>query len=105
MMSGASTQVQERHSMDGLVSFYMQSPSGFDLELGVGGELLGPGFVLPSPSESEVCKPPASHNGLGPDRSPDCRPARRCPLKVRSESGYHSASKRTTAWFWMRLSF
>ena len=43
-----------RHSMDRLVSFYMRGPSGFDLEFGAGGELLGPHFVLQSPSESEV---------------------------------------------------
>ena len=35
-----------RHSMDRLVSFYMRGPSGFNLELGAGGELLGPHFVL-----------------------------------------------------------
>jgi extradiol dioxygenase len=40
--------------MDRLVSFYMRGPSGFDLEFGAGGELLGPHFVLQSPSESEV---------------------------------------------------
>jgi extradiol dioxygenase len=43
-----------RHSMDRLVSFYMRDPSGFDLEFGAGGELLGPHFILQSPSESEV---------------------------------------------------
>jgi extradiol dioxygenase len=43
-----------RHSMDRLVSFYMRGPSGFDLEFGAGGELLGPDFVMQSPSHSEV---------------------------------------------------
>src|SRR3984957_10272605 len=34
-----------RHQMDTLVSFYMRSPSGFDIEFGAGGEQLGPDFV------------------------------------------------------------
>ncbi len=31
--------------MDTLVSFYMRSPSGFDIEFGAGGALLGDDFV------------------------------------------------------------
>jgi extradiol dioxygenase len=43
-----------RHTMDTLVSFYMRSPSGFDIEFGAGGELLGDDFVQVNPSHSEV---------------------------------------------------
>jgi extradiol dioxygenase len=43
-----------RHTMDTLVSFYMRTPSGFDLEFGAGGEMLGDDFVQINPSKSEV---------------------------------------------------
>lgn len=43
-----------RHTMDTLISFYMRSPSGFDIEFGAGGALLGDDFVQVNPSHSEV---------------------------------------------------
>ena len=43
-----------RHQMDSLVSFYMRSPSGFDIEFGAGGERLGYDFVQRDPSNSEL---------------------------------------------------
>jgi hypothetical protein len=43
-----------RHQMDTLVSFYMRSPSGFDIEFGTGGEQLGDDFVQQDPSSSEL---------------------------------------------------
>lgn len=43
-----------RHTMDTLVSFYMRTPSGFDIEFGAGGQLLDNDFVQVNPSHSEV---------------------------------------------------
>jgi extradiol dioxygenase len=43
-----------RHAMGTLVSFYMRSPSGFGIEFGAGGALLGDNFVQVNPSHSEV---------------------------------------------------
>jgi hypothetical protein len=42
------------HTMDTLVSFYMRSPSGFDIEFGAGGQLLDDDFVQVNPSHSEA---------------------------------------------------
>jgi hypothetical protein len=43
-----------RHTMDTLISFYMRTPSGFDIEFGAGGEHLADDFVQQFPSYSEV---------------------------------------------------
>ncbi|MFH8600602.1 VOC family protein [Streptomyces flaveolus] len=43
-----------RHMSDSLISFYMRSPTGFDIEFGAGGELLPDDFVQTSPSTSEA---------------------------------------------------
>jgi extradiol dioxygenase len=43
-----------RHTMDTLVSFYMRTPGGFDIEFGAGGELLSDDIVQINPSHSEV---------------------------------------------------
>lgn len=43
-----------RHMSDTLISFYMRSPTGFDIEFGAGGELLPDDFVQTSPSTSEA---------------------------------------------------
>src|SRR5260221_5565611 len=56
-----------RHTMDTLVSFYMRTPSGFDIEFGAGGELLNGGQSLTFGSVgSQACL-----EGLGSDR-PAC---------------------------------
>jgi extradiol dioxygenase len=43
-----------RHMSDTLVSFYMRSPTGFDIEFGAGGERLDDTFVQTNPSSSEA---------------------------------------------------
>jgi hypothetical protein len=44
-----------RHMMDTLVSFYMRSPTGFDIEFGAGGVVLDDEtFVQEKPSTAEV---------------------------------------------------
>jgi extradiol dioxygenase len=43
-----------RHQMDTLVSFYMRTPSGFDIEFGAGGLRLGDDFVQQDPAHSEL---------------------------------------------------
>lgn len=43
-----------RHMTDNLVSFYMRSPTGFDIEFGAGGSLLDETFVQANPSHSEA---------------------------------------------------
>jgi extradiol dioxygenase len=44
-----------RHTMDTLVSFYMRSPTGFDIEFGAGGVMLDDAtFVQENPSTPEV---------------------------------------------------
>jgi extradiol dioxygenase len=43
-----------RHTMDTLISFYMRTPTGFDIEFGAGGEHLSDDFVQQYPSNSEV---------------------------------------------------
>ncbi|WP_326731570.1 VOC family protein [Streptomyces phaeochromogenes] len=43
-----------RHMTDNLVSFYMRSPTGFDIEFGAGGTLLDESFVQANPSNSEA---------------------------------------------------
>ncbi len=40
--------------MDTLVSFHVRSPSGFEVEFGADGELLGDDFVQRDPSHSEL---------------------------------------------------
>jgi extradiol dioxygenase len=44
-----------RHTMDNLVSFYIRSPSGFELEYGTGGDLLDDAtFIMQKPNKAEV---------------------------------------------------
>nr|WP_239074647.1 VOC family protein [Streptomyces sp. SID10853] len=43
-----------RHMSDTLISFYMRSPTGFDIEFGANGELLTDDFVQTNPSTSEA---------------------------------------------------
>ena len=43
-----------RHQMDALVSFYMRTPSGFDMEFGAGGALLDDDFAQLDPSNPEL---------------------------------------------------
>jgi hypothetical protein len=44
-----------RHMVDDLVSFYMRSPSGFDIEFGAGGTVIDrDNFVQVNPSTPEV---------------------------------------------------
>jgi extradiol dioxygenase len=43
-----------RHMMDTLVSFYMRSPTGFDIEFGAGGVKLDETFVMENPSTPKV---------------------------------------------------
>jgi extradiol dioxygenase len=43
-----------RHQMDTLVSFYMRTPSGFDMEFGAGGALLDDSFTQVDPSSPEL---------------------------------------------------
>ena len=43
-----------RPQMDALVSFYMRTPSGFDMEFGAGGALLDDDFVQLDPSNPEL---------------------------------------------------
>jgi extradiol dioxygenase len=59
-----------RHTMDTLASFCLRSPSGFDIEFGAGGELLGDDFVQVNPSHSEVW----GHNPLLKSWAPTVKP-------------------------------
>ena len=43
-----------RHQMDTVVSFYMRTPSGFDIEFGAGGVQHGDDFVQQDPPRSEL---------------------------------------------------
>jgi 2,3-dihydroxybiphenyl 1,2-dioxygenase len=43
-----------RHMMDTLVSFYMRSPTGFDIEFGAGGVVLDGSYVQENPSTPEA---------------------------------------------------
>jgi hypothetical protein len=51
--------------MDTLVSFYMRTPSGFDIEFGAGGELLDDDVVQVNPSHSEVLDHKTRFKGPG----------------------------------------
>jgi extradiol dioxygenase len=48
------TQTLGRHMMDTLVSFYMRSPTGFDIEFGAGGVVLDESYIQTKPSSPEV---------------------------------------------------
>ncbi|MET9080850.1 VOC family protein [Streptomyces sp. NPDC004237] len=43
-----------RHMPDTLISFYMRTPTGFDIEFGAGGELRDANFVQTTPSNPEA---------------------------------------------------
>jgi hypothetical protein len=43
-----------RHQMDTLLSFYIRTPSGFDMEFGAGGALLDDNFTQVDPSSPEL---------------------------------------------------
>jgi hypothetical protein len=49
-----------------LVSFFVRSPSGVDIELSAGGGQLGDEFVQHDPSNSE----PSEHEQLVPEQEP-----------------------------------
>jgi extradiol dioxygenase len=43
-----------RHMLDSLVSFYLRTPTGFDMEFGAGGDALADDYVQLNPSNPEV---------------------------------------------------
>ena len=52
-----------RHRNDGMFSFYMRSPSGFDVEIGCGGMHVGDGWITRELREADVW----GHKGLTPE--------------------------------------
>jgi extradiol dioxygenase len=58
-----------RHTMDSLVSFYLRTPTGFDMEFGAGGDELTDDYVQLSPSTPEVW----GHKFLTPGWAPTVR--------------------------------
>jgi extradiol dioxygenase len=60
-----------RHMMDTLVSFYMRSPTGFDIEFGAGGVVLDDEtFIQETPSSPEVW----GHKFVAPGWAPTVKP-------------------------------
>lgn len=59
-----------RHMMDTLVSFYMRSPTGFDIEFGAGGVVLDENYVQVNPSTPEAW----GHKFLTPGWAPTVKP-------------------------------
>jgi hypothetical protein len=55
--------------MDSLVSFYLRTPTGFDMEFGAGGDELTDDYVQLSPSSPEVW----GHKFLTPGWAPTVR--------------------------------
>ncbi len=65
-----------RHMMDTLVSFYMRSPTGFDIEFGAGGVVLDDEtFVMAKPSTAEVWGHKFVAQGWAPTVKPLAAPA------------------------------
>lgn len=59
-----------RHTMDSMVSFYLRTPTGFDMEFGAGGDVLTEDYVQLSPSSPEVW----GHKFLTQGWAPTVRP-------------------------------
>lgn len=65
-----------RHMMDTLVSFYMRSPTGFDIEFGAGGEVLhDETWIQVNPSTPEVWGHKFVAQGWAPTVKPIAAPA------------------------------
>jgi hypothetical protein len=79
--------------MDTLVSFYMRTPSGFDIEFGAGSQLLDDDFVQVNPSHSEVWGHKARVAGLGTNRrAPVGRSPAEWPLRAKVLAAVSSQS-------------